>query len=630
MPTGMEFCLLGPLVVRRDGAGVPLQTGKQRVLLAALLLNANRVMPVDELVETLWGSGPPPSVRVTLQNYVKRLRQALADDDRARIRTESGGYLMSVAVGELDVARFMALRESAGEAASAGSWDRAAARLRAALSLWRGEPLTDVPSELLVLREAPRLTEMRLQALEGLMDAGLQLGQHADVIAEFRHLAAVYPLRERLYGLLMLALYRDGRQGEALATYRRARRVLIDALGAEPGAELQQLHQQILTADAALAAPENVRLAAGGPKPAAPRQLPAAVRHFADRAAELSELSALLDQLGEQTPGAVVISVIGGTAGVGKTELAVHWAHQVSGRFPGGQLYVNLRGYDPGQPMPATDALAGFLRALGVPGGDIPAAEDERAARYRTLLAGRRMLVVLDNAGSVQQVRPLLPGDPACVTLVTSRDSLAGLVAREGARRLDLDLLPTQHAVGLLRALIGARVDEDPAAAAALAACCSRLPLALRVAAEFAAARPGIPLGELVGELADQRRRLDLLDADGDSRTAVRAVFSWSYRHLDLDSARLFRLAGLHPGPDLDRNAAAALTGTSPERAGQLLDVLARAHLLHPTGPGRYGLHDLLRGYARELAYAQDTGEDRRAALTRLAGHCAHPVLAPA
>ncbi|HEY1920292.1 MAG TPA: tetratricopeptide repeat protein [Streptosporangiaceae bacterium] len=347
-----------------------------------------------------------------------------------------------------------------------------------------------------------------------------------------------------------------------------------------------------------------------------PHQLPAAVPAFTGRRSEFAMLTHLLEPTsGAGASGPVVISAIGGTAGVGKTALAVQWAHQVADRFPGGQLYVNLRGYDPGQPMPAADALASFLRSLGMPGQDIPAATEERAAAYRSLVAGRPMLIVLDNAGTVEQIRPLLPGSPSCVTIVTSRDSLAGLVARDGARRLDLDLLPTAEAVALLRTLIGGRAEADPAATQALALRCARLPLALRVAAEFAATRPHSPLADLVRELSDQREQLDLLGAGGDPRTAVRAVFSWSYRHLDPAAARAFRLAGLHPGPYLDRPAIAALTGDTLAQAGRALDVLARAHLVQPAGPDRYSLHDLLRSYAAEQAATHD---DCRAALTRL------------
>jgi tetratricopeptide (TPR) repeat protein/DNA-binding XRE family transcriptional regulator len=358
--------------------------------------------------------------------------------------------------------------------------------------------------------------------------------------------------------------------------------------------------------------------------PGVPRQLPAAVADFTGRAAELAALSRILDDTDAGVAGTVVITAIGGTAGVGKTALAVQWAYTAADRFPDGQLYVNLRGYDPDRPMPAADALAGFLRALGVPGQDIPPEEDERAARYRSLLASRRMLIVLDNAGSVEQVRTLLPGSPSCAVVVTSRDSLAGLVARHGATRLELDLLPPAEAADLLRGLIGRRVEDDPGAARTLAGQCCRLPLALRVAAELAAARPDVPLASLVAELADQRTRLDLLDAGGDPRTAVRAVFSWSYRHLDHDTARAFRLAALHPGADFDSYAVAALTGTGLGEGRTVLDALTRAHLIQPAGPGRYLMHDLLRTYARELAAARDGQEEQNAALTRLFDHYLH------
>ncbi|MGH3201136.1 MAG: tetratricopeptide repeat protein [Streptosporangiaceae bacterium] len=621
MASGTEFCLLGPLLVRNGGAVVPVRRGKQRAVLAALLLSAGKAVSLHELAEILWGPWPPPSARVTIQNYVMRLRQALGDTGGSRISTQPRGYLIRVDPGELDVARFESRLGAAREAARDSSWETAADQSRLALSLWRGEPLSDVDSEVLAVREVPRLAELRLQALEVRIDADLHLGRQAEVIAELRQLVTGHPLRENLRGLLMLALYRDGRQAEALAAYQDVRGVLVEELGTEPGAGLCELHQRMLTGDQALAVPDPA------PPPvsaAVPRELPAGVAHFTGRTSELAALTGLLDPPGDQLPGTVVISAIGGTAGVGKTALAVHWAHRAKGHFPDGQLYVNLRGYDPAQPVAPADALAGFLRSLGVAGQDIPAEEAERAARYRSLLAGRRMLVVLDNAGSAEQVRPLLPGDPACAVAVTSRDALTGLVARDGARRLDLDLLPLQDAVGLLQALIGARVDADPAAAAVLASQCCRLPLALRVAAELAAARPAVPLSELVGELADRQRRLDLLDAAGDARTAVRAVFLWSYRYLDPAAASTFRLIGLHPGPDLDRYAAAALTASTADQAGQRLDVLARAHLTQPVELGRHGLHDLLRTYARHLATEYDTEDEQRAALTRLFDYYLH------
>jgi DNA-binding SARP family transcriptional activator len=617
MAVEMEFCLLGPMAVRTGGVLVPVARGNQRAVLAALLLRANEPVRVDDLAEILWGASPPPSVRPTVQNYVKRLRRVFGEDGQDRIRTTPHGYLIEVNFDEFDVSRFAALTAQARSAAKEGCWEQASARAASALSLWRGKPLVDVESEALTQKEVPRLMEVRLQALETRLDAELHLGGHADVIPELQHLTDAHPTHENLHALLMLALYRCGRQAEALAVYRRLREVLIEDFGAEPGTETRDLHHRILTGDPALAVPAP-RSVPAGPVTIVPRELPAAVPHFMGRDTELSVLTKLA---GKAARGTVVISAIDGTAGVGKTALALHWANQVSPAFPDGQLYVNLRGFDPGQRVQATDALAGFLRALGVPGKDVPAELDERAARYRSLLAGRQVLLVLDNAGSAEQVRPLLPGQSGCVAVVTSRDSLAGLVAREGAHRIDLDLLPLPDAVNLLRALIGPRVDADPAVAAELAAQCSRLPLALRVAAELAVARPEVSLADLVSEMADIRQRLDKLNVAEDTHTRVRAVFFWSYRHLGADAARAFRLAGLHPGPSFDRYAIAAMADITVDHADHLIGLLARAHLVHSCGPGRVGIHDLLRAYAGELAASRDSEDERRAALTRLFDH---------
>ncbi|HEY1618899.1 MAG TPA: BTAD domain-containing putative transcriptional regulator [Streptosporangiaceae bacterium] len=622
MPSNLEFCLLGPMAVRRDGVVVPVPRGSQRTVLAALLLGAGRVVPTGELAEALWGAAPVASAPVTMRNYVKRLRRALGDPGQSVIVTQPPGYLIRGA--DLDVTRFEALLAGAGTAARGGAWAAAARQAEAALALCRGEPLADVPSDALVLREVPRLAELRVQAAELGLEARLRLGQQAGVITELAALAAAHPLREHVHALLMLALYRDGRQADALAAYRRARRLLVTEIGAEPGAELTGLHQRILAADPALAGPApgsrpaGPRVAAAFP---APRQLPGPVRQFTGRTAELAFLTGLLDTGLAQAPSAVVISAIAGTAGLGKTALAVRWAHQVTDRFPDGQLHVNLRGFDAGEPVPPAEALAGFLRALGVAGPDIPPGTEERAARYRSLLDGRRMLVLLDNAGTAEQVRPLLPGSPSCVTVVTSRAALSGLVARDGARRLDLSLPTPAQAAELLAALIGERASGDPAATAALAARCARLPLALRLAAELAAARPGVPLAAIAGELASEQRPLDLLDGDGDAGTAVRAVFSWSLRHLDDGTARAFRLAGLHPGGEFDCHAVAALTGTAGGQARRMLDRLAACSLVHRLGPDRYGMHDLLRAYAAELAAERDAETGQRAALTRLLDH---------
>jgi len=363
------------------------------------------------------------------------------------------------------------------------------------------------------------------------------------------------------------------------------------------------------------------RLPRAGEGRVVPRQLPGPVRQFTGRQNELAALTGLLDPAGACGPAAVVISALGGMAGVGKTALAVHWAHQVAGHFPDGQLFVNLRGYDVGQPMPAGDALAGFLRALGVVGQDIPDGVDERAAAYRSLLAGQRVLVVLDNAHDVAQVRPLLPGSPGCVTVVTSRDALGGLAAGDGAVRLGVDLLPLPEALGLLGGLIGSGVEDDHDAALKLADQCGRLPLALRVAAELVVARNGAALADLTAELADLQHRLDIPETGGDERTTVRTVFTWSYQHLDPATARIFRLVGSHPGPDISSSAAASLASMPVAQVRRALSELARAHLLHEQSPGRFSCHDLLRVYAAEQATAHDSPAQRRAAAHRVLDH---------
>jgi DNA-binding SARP family transcriptional activator len=620
----MEFCLLGPLLVRNGESAVSIRPGKQQALLAALVLSANRPVVVDEIAEVLWGSNPPAAADGTIRTYVLRLRQALGDAERARLRAAPNGYVISVSPGELDVTRFEALARSVAAAVRNGRWQSAAADARGALALWRGEPLADIGSAFLVTREVPRLAEMRLQLLQTRIEADLLLGRPAAVVTELAQLADANPLREQLHALLMLALYRCGRQAEALAAFQKARQVLVEEVGAEPGTELREMHQRILRGDPVLSGPgpDSVpgiitmnAVTMNAAAPVIPRELPAPVPRFTGRRNELAILDGLIAQDLEDGPGTVVISAIGGIAGVGKTALAVHWAHQAAERFPDGQLYVNLHGYDPGQPVPAADALARFLRSLGVLGQDIPAEEEERSARYRSLLAGKQMLVVLDNASTADQVRPLLPGDPGCAVLVTSRDTLAGLVAADGACRVDLGPLPLPEAVALLRSLIGGRADDDPEATAQLAGLCAGLPLALRIAAELAVARRPVPLRELAAELAADR--LDCLDADEDP-AGIRAVFSWSCRQLPGDVARAFALAGLHPGEDLDVHAVAALAGTTAGQARRAMSRLHRASMVQVSGPGRYTMHDLLRAYAREQAAARDTDGSCHRALTCL------------
>jgi len=350
-----------------------------------------------------------------------------------------------------------------------------------------------------------------------------------------------------------------------------------------------------------------------------PRQLPMDVPYFTGRASEITQLDGvLMTQTADDRPRAVVISAIDGTAGVGKTALAVHWAHQVQHRFPDGQLHINLRGYDAGPAVTPDEALNRFLRALGVSSARIPTELDERAALYRSLLVGRRMLILLDNAATSQQVRPLLPGSPGCQVVVTSRSSLSGLVVREGARRITLDALRPDDALVLLRQLIGPnRTDAERPAAAELARLCAFLPLALRIAAERAASSPHTTLADLVRELTDEHHRLELLATD-DEATTVRAVFSYSYGNLDPDHARAFRLLSLHPGPDISTPAAAALIGVSLTCARQLLDALRHAHLIESVSHDRYRFHDLLRLYATERANVEETEQDRTTAIRRV------------
>jgi DNA-binding SARP family transcriptional activator/tetratricopeptide (TPR) repeat protein len=631
METGIEFCLLGPLVVRRGALVVPVPQGNLRTVLAALLLNAGRIVFVDELTEALWADDPPPSARVTVQNHVMRLRKALGTA-AARISTQPNGYLIRVDTTELDLHRFEAHLANAREAARDGSWQSAAAEARAGLSLWRGEPLADIDSELLAVRDAPRLTEMRLQAVEIRIDADLHLARHTEVITELRQLTAAHPLRERLHGLLMLALYRDGRQAEALTAYTRARQLVVDELGTEPDALLRELQRQILNGDpalhslprppGALGPPAHALGVAESSAPRVPRQLPAAVSGFTGRGAELAALTRMLDDGSPESPGTVVISAIGGTAGVGKTALALHWAHQVAARFPDGQLYVNLRGFDPsGVPMAAAEAVRVFLDALGVPPDRVPAQPEARAGLYRSLLADRGMLIVLDNARDEQQVRPLLPASPASLVIVTSRNQLGGLAAADRARLLTLDVLGHDDAVDMLTARVGAsRATAEPAAAAEIVSLCGRLPLALAVAAARAETRPGFPLTALAAELRDRARLLEALDA-GDPAASVRAVFSWSYRQLSAEAARMFRLLGLHPGPDISVPAAASLAAAAELQARRLLAELSRAYLVAEHVPGRYALHDLLRAYATDQARNTDSQPERAAATGRVVDH---------
>jgi DNA-binding SARP family transcriptional activator/tetratricopeptide (TPR) repeat protein/DNA-binding XRE family transcriptional regulator len=599
-PVGaLRIDVLGPLAVHLAGEAVELGADKQRRLLALLAIQPNRPVRREEIVDVLWGADPPPSCLGLLHTYVARLRKAL---EPARVRQEparvittvDGGYQLSVDEEQLDLLRFEAAERRASSAGEPGAAEQ---HWLDALGAWRGPVLAGLDG----FDHHPvcqALTARRSAAVLAYAELAGARGHHDDAIPHLRALVAAEPLHEIAHARLMLALAGTGRQAAALELFDDIRRRLADELGIDPGTDLRQAHEHVLRPDA-----PDVRHR--------PAQLPADVSGFTGRAPELASLEHLLPDDGTD----VRIAVVTGTAGVGKTAVAVHWAHRWRDRFPDGQLYLDLRGYGPERPVQPGDALSGFLRALGVAGAEVPAEEDQRAARFRTELDDRRLLLVLDNAGSVEQVRPLLPGSAGCSVLVTSRETLPALIARHGAHRVPLDLLTPEDAMDLLHTLLGERVVAERVAAEALVEYCVRLPLALRLAAELALARPAVSLAELATELADERGRLDLLDGGGDPHTEVRAVFSWSYRHLPADAARMFRLWGLHPGRTLTVDAAAALAAVELPEARRLIDLLVRAHVAEELRPGRYQLHDLLRVYAAELA-----GEDR-AAVTRLFDH---------
>ena len=655
----MELRVLGAVELRTAGGRlVPLPGPRLRAVLGVLALHANRVVATERLLENVWGQAPPKTARNSLQGHVSRLRRLLAASGEAdRLAYREPGYLLRVDPGELDLDEFQRRADDGRRALAASDTEQAAALLRAALGLWRG-PLLEGAGVAGLREQLAALEERRLAAVEDRVDADLGCGRHADLVDELDGLTRAHPLRERLRRQQMLALYRSGRPAEALAVYGDARTVLRERLGIDPSPELDRLHRAMLArdpalepdsvparehpvsteagkgpatapsaADAAVGASAAAVRAAPAQAPAAaeaagtvkvPAHLPAAVSSFTGRAEHLRQLDKLLDDDGGPAANAVVISALAGMAGVGKTALAVHWAHQARERFPDGQLYANLRGWAPGPPLEPLQALAGFLAVLGVPAEQVPTEVEQAAGRYRSLLAGKRVLVVLDNARDADQVRPLLPGSPSCLVLVTSRDRLAGLVALDGARPLDLDVLTPDEARELLSRLLGAeRVAAEPEATAELARLCAYLPLALRIAAAHLIVRPRHGLGELVAKLAEGSR-LAILEAPNDQRAAVRATFDLSYQTLTPEVRRLFRLLGLAPGPDVSAAAAAALAGTTTADAEGLLDLLADAHLLARPAPGRYAFHDLLRAYAAERCHAEDSAEERDQALGRL------------
>jgi DNA-binding SARP family transcriptional activator len=592
-----ELRILGPLELRGPTGSAGLGGDKPRRLLGALALHASEVVTADRLVDLAWGESPPRSAHANLLTYLSSLRRALRPCAGLSIEARPPGYRLLGDAQSLDWLRFLDLADAARQAHPADP-GKAGLLLREALGLWRGPVLADVADRLTPLQ--PRiaaLEEARLSAQVLCVEADLLAGRHAEVLGELAELTGGHPLHEQLRGQHMLALYRCGRPADALAVFHQLREQLRDELGVDPGPGLGRLYEAILRADPQLdhatapGVPEAAAPASGARPVMPPRQLPGGASAFTGRRDELGRLDEFLTGERDSVP----VAVISGSPGVGKTALALRWAHRVQGRFPGGTLFADLRGYAPeGAPRTAGEVLDGFLRALGV--RDIPAGEDERAAAFRTALDGKSVLIVLDNAASPAQVRPLLPGSPGCLVLVTSRSQLSGLAIREGAASVPLGPLAESEAVALLRRLLpGPRVDAEPGAAAGLARLCDGLPLALRIAAERAAIRPGLRLAELASQLSAERDRLDLLASADDEPVAVRSAFSCSYSAVCGPGARMFRLLGLHPGADVSEGAAAALAGLPMTHARRLLDGLTGVHLVEEGPPGRFRLHDLLR-----------------------------------
>jgi DNA-binding SARP family transcriptional activator len=622
-PGDLQVRLLGPVEVLAAGEPAPITQPGLRALLALLALSANRVVSEPALIDGLWRDemARPREGNLHAQIYQLRRRLAAMEPHRAtpRLVTRPPGYQLTLGPEESDLALFTSMAARGREAARAGDAEAAASALGRALALWRGPALADIAdiTDRLVT-EAATLDEQRLAVQEDYADAALTAGRHAELAVELAILVGQHPLRERLRGQLMLALYRSGRQGEALACYQEGWRVLQAELGVEPGLDLRELQDKILHADQSLAAPTTIGQARAGP--IVPRQLPAGVRHFVGREPELRQLDGLLGQ--EAPGGTVVITAISGTGGIGKTALALRWGHEVAARFRDGQLYVNLRGYDPGGiPLTPAEAIRGFLDALGVPPTEIPESPDALAALYRTMLADRQVLILLDNARDPDQVRSLLPASPSCLVIVTSRSELTGLSITDGAVTIPLGLVSEAEAEALLAARLGQnRLAAEPEATAQLILLCARLPLALAITAARAAANPAVPLASFAAQMSSEHDRLDAFDI-GDATTSVRAVFSWSVSQLSDGAARLFRLLGLHPGPDFTIAAASSLAGLRVSETQRLLAELARANLISEHVPGRYAFHDLLRAYAAEQAESTEAAHDRGYAVRRLLDH---------
>ncbi|MFE1366873.1 BTAD domain-containing putative transcriptional regulator [Streptomyces anulatus] len=603
-PDALRFTVLGPVRAWRGSELLSSGSPQQRALLAALLLREGRTATAGELIDAFWGEDPPSQALATIRTYASRLRKILGQDT---LVSESGGYAIRTDRAALDLTLAQDLAAEAEKARAAGDRCQARTLINKVLGLWDGEALASVPGPY-ADNQRTRLEEWRLQLTETRLDLDLEVGCHAEAVSELTALTAAHPLRERLRELLMVALYRSGRQAEALAVYADTRRLLAEELGVDPRPELAQLQQRILRADEELARPADEPAPASAPL--RPAQLPATVPDFTGRSAFVSELGS---RLATAESSVMAVSAVAGIGGVGKTTLAVHVAHQARRHFPDGQLYVDLQGAGARAAEPET-VLGSFLRALGTADSAIPDTLDERAALYRSTLDGRRILILLDNAHDAAQIRPLLPGTPGCAALVTSRVRMVDLA---GAHLVDLDVMSPEEALQLFTRIVGAeRVGAEREAALDVVAACGFLPLAIRIAASRLAARRTWTVSVLAAKLADERRRLDELQA-GD--LAVKATFELGYGQLEPAQARAFRLLGLADGPDISLAAAAALLDLDPHVAEDLLEALVDTSLVESAAPGRYRYHDLVRLYARACAERDEQPPvERELALSRL------------
>lgn len=615
----MEFRILGPLEIRSRTQRLELGGARQQIILATLLLNANRLVTMDRLLEATYGEDPPPTARSQAQITISSLRRMFADHGLPSIiSTRPHGYAIELGTGWLDSERFEELVTAARKDRDFNRLEQAVAHYRDALRLWRGPALDGIDS-LLVQAAARRLDEMRIATTEDVIDLELDLGRHHELVGELTELVAEHPLRERLRSQLMLALYRCDRAAEALQVYQTARRSLIDELGIEPGERLRQLQQAILTSDPSLDPPARPVTIQSAPRKV-PCLLPTDIADFTDRVREVSEIRRYLSgSAGDDPHHAVPVVVIVGKGGIGKTSLAVHASHRLAGCFPDGQLFANLHGTTL-RPVAPEQVLERFLRALGVPGSQVPDGLEERAETYRALLADRKVLVVLDDAAAEIDVTPLLPGSGAAAVIITSRTRLAGLA---GAVHIDVDVFDADHSLRLLARIVGhQRVQAEPEATTAVAELCGRLPLALRIAGARLSARPHWSVQQLAERLADETRRLDEL-SHGDM--GIRANISLSYEAASGPARRLFRLLALLDVPVFSGWVSAALLGQPVTEAADLLDELVSVQLVESTGTGfgvhnQYRFHELVRVFARERLAAEESADERRRALQRALG----------